>query len=309
MDGSNSWRGPALAAAMIMTAAPAMGSPLDGHTTSGIVRTTAKTDRLSVSDITLLKTGLDALTSGDIDGARASRDRLPVSSLDRHILAWVIALKGGARVSSAEISVVAKTLPDWPGAEALRRNGQRALLREKPDAQAVIRSLGGSEPESAQGAIVLARAYVTLGEQKNALATLLPLWRVQKLEPNEQAAILREFGDLIPAADHRIRMERMLYTGRVDAAGPLAERSGAKPLFDAWVAVENKQKSAGKLLDAVPAAQRSPGYLFAKAKYLRRNEKFSEAATVVLEASKNPTRAHRSRCMVDRAAGLVARTA
>ena len=43
-------------------------------------------------------------------------------------------------------------------------------------------------------------------------------------------------------------------------------------------------KNAGKLLDAVPSAQRSAGYLFAEAKYLRRGEKFSEAAAIILKA-------------------------
>ena len=43
-------------------------------------------------------------------------------------------------------------------------------------------------------------------------------------------------------------------------------------------AVIRNDKNAGKLLDAVPPAQRSAGYLFAEAKYLRRAGKVRRAA-------------------------------
>ena len=56
------------------------------------------------------------------------------------------------------------------------------------------------------------------------------------------------------------------------SAQRVAGLAGAKQLADAWAAVLRGDKNAGKLLEAVPAAQRSAGYLFAKAKYLRRSE-------------------------------------
>ena len=82
--------------------------------------------------VALLKSGLDALAAGDIAGARAVRDALPANSLDRHILAWAIALYGGDKVPSGEIADAAKMLPNWPGTIALRKNSERALYRENP---------------------------------------------------------------------------------------------------------------------------------------------------------------------------------
>ncbi len=282
MSSSNTWRCAFLTLAMI--AVSTSSEALDNAATSGIVRTTAKTDRLGVVDISVLKSGIDALTSGDLDLARTVRDGLPVTSLDRRVLDWIIALKGGRQISSSEISAVVKILADWPGAEALRRNREHALLRENSEPLTIIQFLGGPQPETTKGVIALARAYVAVGDSKSALSTLLSIWRTNKIEPGDEAAILKEFGDLIPAADHRIRMERMLYAGRVNSARLLAERTSALPLFNAWVAVEKKQKLATKLLEAVPIAQRSAGYLFAKAKHLRRNEKYSDAAAIVLRA-------------------------
>ena len=79
----------------------------------------------------------------------------------------------------------------------------------------------------------------------------------------------------------------MLYAERVASAQRVAGLAGAKSLADAWVAVIKGDKKAGKLLDAVPTAQRSAGYLFAEARYLRRNEKFSQAAALMSKAPRD----------------------
>ncbi len=79
-----------------------------------------------------LKSGLSALAGGNISGARLIRDRLPADSIDRHVLAWAIAMDGGRNVPSGDIARTAAALPDWPGAMTLRRNSERALYREDP---------------------------------------------------------------------------------------------------------------------------------------------------------------------------------
>jgi soluble lytic murein transglycosylase len=266
----------------------AIAATLDGQTTAGIpIAITGKGDRIGGPSSAQLKAGLDALSSGDITGARSIRDGLPASALDRHILAWAIALKGGRLVPSADIAAAAETLRSWPGAEAFRRNSERALLREEPAPQTVIKAFGGTPPQTAAGAIILARSYVALEDIEGARAVLSPFWRTEKLEAGDEAAIIKEFGSVIPGADHRARMERMLYADRVNSARRVADLAGARPLLDAWVAAAKGDRAAGKLLDAVPAAQRDAGYLFAKAKYLRRTDKFAEAAAVMLKAPKD----------------------
>ena len=107
---------------------------------------------------------------------------------------------------------------------------------------------------------------------------------MEQLNPGDEAAIIKEFSQLISPSDHRFRMERMLYAERVTSAQRVAGLAGAKPLANAWAAVIKGNKDARELLDAVPAAERGAGYLFAEARYLRRSEKFSGAAAVMLKA-------------------------
>ncbi|SFK58077.1 soluble lytic murein transglycosylase [Mesorhizobium albiziae] len=268
----------------------AISGNLDKETTGAIrVRPELPGDRQPVksADIAALKSGLDALTAKDLGRARAVRDALPAASLDHHILAWAIALQGGNDISSGEIAAAAEALPGWPGMAALRRNSEKALLRENPAAKTVVQAFGATKPQTAEGMTILARSLVVLGQPERARALLSPFWRTEKLEAKDEVAILKEFGALIPAADHRFRMERMLYADRVSSAQRVAGLAGAKQLADAWSAVLRNDKNAGKLLDAVPSAQRSAGYLFAEAKYLRRGEKISEAAAIILKAPKD----------------------
>lgn len=238
----------------------------------------------AAGEIALLKAGLDAVQAMDIGRARRIRDRLPEDSLDRHIIAWAIAFDGGRDVPSSDIAAAALTLPGWPGMARLRRNSERALYRENPDAATVIQIFGDSQPKTLDGTVLLGRALLTLGRVKDARAVVAPFWRTTKLEAAEEQRILKEFGAVLQPEDHRWRMERMLYAERVASAERVAPLAIAEPLAKAWAAAIRGDKTASALLAAVPAEMRSAGYYFAHAKYLRRQKKYSEAAAVMLKA-------------------------
>lgn len=254
---------------------------LDAQPTSAIPMAEVEQGAPSVE---ALKSGLDALAANNIDGARSIRDALPANTLDRHVLAWAIALYGGDKVPSGEIAATAAALPGWPGMTALRDNSERALYRENPAPGTVVQAFGGSQPRTLEGTVLLARAYVALGNVKAAQSVLSPFWRTEKLEAKDEAAVIAEFGTIIPTADHRFRMERMFYADRVNSALRVATLAGAKELADAWAAAIRGDKKAPDLLKAVPAAQRSAGYFFAEAEYLRKRKKYADAAAIVMKA-------------------------
>ncbi|GAA2862534.1 soluble lytic murein transglycosylase [Aminobacter niigataensis] len=279
-----------LSALLALAPLPAGSSSLDPQATSAIpFASIGKADAVlaAFGTIDQLKSGLDALSSGDFTQARAVRDSLPETALDRHILMWAIAINGGDKVPSADIAAAAQALPNWPGLATLRRNSERAMARENPGPNVVVSAFAGSEPQTIEGALLLARAQMALGDTKAARATIGPFWRSEKLEAKQEVAILAEFAALIPPADHRIRMEKMLYADRANSAARVADLAGAKQLVDAWTAVIKGDKKAAALLEAVPASQRSAGYFFAKSRYLRKQEKFTDAAAVMLKAPKD----------------------
>ena len=280
--------GVALVPAMALAPGVATGGSVDARVTAAIPAPGALQAPGQPSpppaDIAQLKSGLDALAANNIVGARNARDTLPATSLDRHILAWAVALYGGSQVPSGEIADAAKMLPGWPGTIALRKNSERALYRENPPPQVVVQVFGRSQPLTPEGVIILARSQVALGNTPAALAVLVPFWRTEKLEAKDETAFIKEFGALIPAADHRYRMERMFYADRPSSAMRVAGLAGAQQLADAWAAADKGDRGAAKLLSAVPAAQRSAGYFFAEAESLRKQRKFDDAAAVVMKA-------------------------
>lgn len=277
-------------AVLALSTGIASAAGLDQGTTSAIpFASIGKGDamRAAFASSDQLKSGLDALSGGDIDRARAVRDALPATALDRHILMWAIALNGGDKVPSADIAAAAQALPGWPGLATLRRNSERAMARENPGPRIVVQAFAGSEPQTIEGAILLARAQMELGDAKAARATLSPYWRNEKLEPQQEAAVIKEFGTLISQADHRFRMEKMFYADRVNSALRVADLAGAKALAEAWAAVIKGDKKSAALLEAVPANQRSAGYFFAQSRSMRKNEKFADAAAFMLKAPRD----------------------
>lgn len=275
-------------AALALSTTIASGAGLDQGTTSALpFASIGKGDamRAAFGTIDQLKSGLDALSAGDVGQARTIRDGLPATALDRHILMWAIAINGDY-VPSTEIAAAAQALPGWPGLATLRRNSERAMARENPAPQIVVRAFAGSQPQTVEGAVLLARSQLALGDAKAARAAISPYWRSEKLEAKQEAAIIKEFGTLLSTADHRFRMEKMLYADRIASAQRVADLAGAKPLADAWAAVIKGDKKAQALLDAVPASQRSAGYFFAQSRLLRRNDKFVDAAAAMLKAPK-----------------------
>jgi soluble lytic murein transglycosylase len=236
-------------------------------------------------DIAALQEGLDALAKGDIARARQARDDIRPKSFDHRILTWAIAMFGGGSVTSAELADAADALSGWPGLNRLRAAGERALYREKPEPGAVIEAFADGPPVTYQGVLALTRAHLALGDKAAAKRVIAPFWRSESLETAQESAILKEFGSLLTTADHRHRMERMLYADRIRSAERVASAAGAEALAKAWAAVIRNDRNAGKLLDAVPVAQRSSGYYFAKARHLRRAEKFRDAAKALLVVS------------------------
>ncbi|UGX87916.1 lytic transglycosylase domain-containing protein [Phyllobacterium meliloti] len=235
-----------------------------------------------------LKTGLDALSSGDVQQALGIRNGLPVNALDRHILTWAIGLSNAPGIPSSEIAHAAAELPGWPGMATFRNNSERALYKENPAPATVISAFGGTPPQTAEGTIILARAFVATGNIARARQVLGPFWRTKKLDDTQEAMILKEFAQVIPREDHLMRMLTMLYEGKAKSAGRVAKLANAEPLYSAFAAVLQKSPDAAKkLADINGSMQSNPAYIFAKAQYLRRQERFKEAADVLATAPRD----------------------
>ncbi|MCO5063057.1 MAG: lytic transglycosylase domain-containing protein [Rhizobiaceae bacterium] len=231
-----------------------------------------------------LRRGLAALRFKRSTEALSIRDGLPANSLDRHVLSWAIALYGGDGIASAEIARTARELSRWPGAEDLHRRLERSLMAQSAPPEVVRELLDGRTPITPEGAIALARSRLADGDRAGVHDALAAMWRSEKMDPQVETIILNEFSDILTVVDHRVRMERMLYSEDVPAARRVAPLAHSEPLFDAWSAVLDNARSSRALLDAVPGELRSPGYSFARIKGLRKSGRLAEAADLMMKA-------------------------
>lgn len=239
----------------------------------------------------LLKKGLDALADNDAANARSIRDALAEDSLDRHILSWAIVTSGATGISSGEIAAAKRELAGWPGLDKLRAHFERALYHENPPASAVLAAMGSTPPETAEGQIILARALASTGRQGDAARTLRQIWTSHTLTKAMEDRIIAEFGSLLTAADHKARMDSLLYKGRSSQAKRFAELGKAQSLYKAWNAVISNAKNAETLLAAVDGSWKSdPGYLFARVEHLRRTDRYFEAAELLERVPRDRTK-------------------
>ena len=183
--------------------------------------------------------------------------------------------------------------PSWPSQTFLRRRAEAALWDDHRDDSTVLAWFADETPLSAKGRLSLARAQLARGDRASAERNVRDAWHADSMSADTETAALDLFGALLTPGDHKARMDLLLYGSETEAALRAAKRlgSGEVALAKARIAVNRKASNAKTLLDAVPhELHGDPGYLFSRIQLLRREEKFTEAAQLMLAAPRDPGR-------------------
>ena len=245
----------------------------------------------------------------------------------RKLAEWIILRSddNGASVERYRAFIAAN--PSWPSQTFLRRRLEAALWDDHREDATVWAWFENESPVSAKGKFSLARAMLARGDRANAERLVGDAWRTDSMSEDTEEAALDLFGALLTPGDQKARMDLLLYGSEHEAAMRAARRLGPAQvaLAKARVAAYRKASNSRALLDAVPNELHSdPGYIFSRIQLLRREEKFAEAAQLMLAAPKDPPRLYNvdewwierrllSRKMIDtgeyRTAYLIARDA
>ncbi len=232
---------------------------------------------------------LKRLDADDPAGATMAAYALP-DPIDVKIVDWLVANSGSKKVPSSRIKDISRELSNWPGQSLLRLRYEQAVANEKPSPAKVIKALGGLRLSSDAATLLLADAYVASGRQSDAAALIRAFWRNQDFSVSNEKKILSQFGDLLRPADHKARMDRLLYdehsTEALRAAALLDKNQQA--LAKAVVDVIKGRRSALKTLNALPRAVRSdPLAIYSRIQVLRRADKTKEAAALLVSAPRD----------------------
>ena len=226
---------------------------------------------------------------GDATQAEASISD-PVA---RKLAEWIILHSDDNGASVERYRAFIEANPSWPSQSFLRRRLEAAMWDDKREDSVVWSWFENESPLSAKGRFALAKAMIARGDRTNAERLVREAWRNDPMSEETESTALDMFGALLTAADHKARMDTLLYGSEQAAGMRAAKRLGAGyvALAKARIAASDKSSNLRALLEAVPYELHGDiGYLFAKIQLLRREEKFAEAAQLMMSAPRDPAR-------------------
>ena len=247
--------------------------------------------------------------------------------LARKLAEWIILRSDDNGASVERYHAFLAANPSWPSQTFLRRRLEAALWDDHRDDATVWAWFENELPLSAKGKFSLARVMLARGDRANAERLVRDAWRNDAMSEETEDTALDLFGPLITPGDHKARMDLLLYGSEHEAALRAAKRLGSSEvaLAKARIAGYRKASNARALLEAVPhELHNDAGYIFSRIQLLRREEKFVEAAQLMMSAPRDPNRLYNldewwierrllARKMIDvgdrRAAYLIARDA
>jgi soluble lytic murein transglycosylase len=204
--------------------------------------------------------------------------------LARKLVEWVLLRSENNTADFSRYAAFVGANPSWPSIGLLRRRAEAMVWQEQPEPASVRAIFAKEQPYSVKGHLALARALLALGERAGAQAQVREPWRNEALSMDLEDQIMDTFRDILTPADHRARMDMRFYVEDVDGGLRAASRAGATAMAisKAWAAVIRKAPNVKALLEAVPAeASHDLGYTFARAQWLRREDKIAEAAELI----------------------------
>ena len=213
--------------------------------------------------------------------------------LAQKLAEWIILRSEDNGASVERYAAFLAANPSWPSQTFLRRRIEAALWDDHRDDATVLKWFDGQSPLSAKGRFALAKALLARGDRASAERLVREAWRGDTMSSDTEETALDLFGSLLTAGDHKARMDWLLYGTEHEAALRAAKRlgGGQLALAKARIASSRKAANARALLEAVPRELHGdPGYMFSRIQLLRREEKFAEAAQLMLAAPKDPSR-------------------
>ena len=252
----------------------------------------ASTSSTSASDKEALENVIDLVRKHKPADATQAESAIS-DPLARKLAEWIVLRSddNGATVERYRAFISAN--PSWPSQTFLRRRIEAALWDDHRDEATVWSWFENESPISAKGKFSLARVMIGRGDKANAERLVRDAWRNDPMSEDTENNALDLFGALITPGDHKARMDYFLYGSEHEIALRAAKRlgSGHVTLAKARIGAFHKVANTRALLEGVPSELRNDaGYLFSRIQLLRREEKFAEAAQLMLSAPKDPGR-------------------
>ncbi|MBA4012309.1 MAG: lytic transglycosylase [Phenylobacterium sp.] len=232
---------------------------------------TAYRQSLSMTDSATLSSALAAARRGDVTTARAGIAALS-DPIAKKLATWALVDSAVESMSFFEVDQARRDLAGWPRANRRQLGAEKLLEISGQTPQQVIAWFGGSEPQTAEGAMALASAYQATGRQKEAEDLIRRFWRDKLFEATPQRTMLARFGSMLTPEDHVRRADILLYGPQGPAAREILPLLPPDQLQVAQVRMAYRAGSsaANDQANALPGSlSNDPGVAFERASFYR----------------------------------------
>ena len=267
-----------LSAALAPWAGPARAMPVDTS-----MEPEADAPLLSQSDRKIYARALRLARSGKFEEARALSRTARDPDLGKVVL-WLDL--STPRKESGSFAVLATFLsrnPDWPGRAGLRQHAEMVMPADLPDTR-VLSWFAEGAPLTAAGARRYAEALRRAGRTEAALEAVRAAWTGLRMTGAEETDFLARFGSDLRRADHRARLERLLWSRDFRAARRQARRLGPdqRALAEARYKLARDRPGVDAAIRRLPEALlNDPGFVFERARWRQRRGRYDDVVALL----------------------------
>jgi len=246
---------------------------------------------LSSEDTTRLRDAIAAASRSDLPDAKELRDKIAHPAA-RKLVDWY--LYRGGYGTAAEVRAFLEVNPAWPDRELLSRRAEEALFNSAATPAEIKAFFANWQIRTGVGLAAMASAYLAEKDEARARAIAVKAWTEYDIPAGLEPAFLKRVGALLGEADHKARLDRLLFNDsrwtseRNERAAvirrifPLlsdVERKKAEARLAVFLRAKNSHKLISKL---PPSAQADWGLAVQRAQALRRQKKQEEAWKILL---------------------------
>lgn len=191
-------------------------------------------------------------------------------NVERRAIQWGAIYFGGGEIDYDTVTRFQADAPHFASESTFKTRLEQALTKANPNHSTVISLLGGEMPNTLDGQIALADAYVKDGQHARALRIIADVWTNNFLTRATEEDLMRRYGDSLSREVHWARAVRLLMHDRATGTERIMHKlsPAQQSLAHARIAVSRKANNAATLLDRVdPAYRDHPLYFFARAQY------------------------------------------
>ncbi len=231
---------------------------------------------------------LNAVDAGRWPQARRQAKTLN-DPLFRTYITWLDYQRPLAGHRLRDLQNFVKTHPDWPKQATLRVRIEESMGNAPP--RDILDWFAEYPPLSSAGQIHYAEALLATGSMAQAQEAIREIWRQADFGRRQEHHFIRRHHDLWTPEDNNVRLDRLLWEGKLTAARRIMGRvdSDHAALAEARRRLRTYRGGVDWAINQVPAKfLNDPGFLYERLRWRRRKQRIAGAIEILDQTPPQP---------------------